>query len=273
MVEAGNGYAAKVNAQILGVEKENALRLPRQPAAKRNAKKVGPGGRPGCWAQSHARSVADAVPGDGQRCVSIAPYNHFDLGQPLMKEYVWGRQGRGRTRSTHENRQALLFRLAIASGGADDLRARLIIVVFGQIRFDRTSTYSAQFSNISGLRDGPVRNARREVEVGKVKKKTFGWSTAAARYRWISPFEKSLPAVSVDGRHKFGTRTLIGNRYLELKAWAAVRGADRVLQPGGLISLSPYPARPLDLDALIGGFKTAVQGAGPRQGEQGSRNR
>lgn len=23
---------------------------------------------------------------------SIAPYNHFELGQPLMAEYVWGRQ-------------------------------------------------------------------------------------------------------------------------------------------------------------------------------------
>jgi phospholipid/cholesterol/gamma-HCH transport system substrate-binding protein len=23
---------------------------------------------------------------------SIAPYNHFELGQPLLTEYVWGRQ-------------------------------------------------------------------------------------------------------------------------------------------------------------------------------------
>ena len=23
---------------------------------------------------------------------SIAPYNHFELGQPIMNEYVWGRQ-------------------------------------------------------------------------------------------------------------------------------------------------------------------------------------
>ena len=23
---------------------------------------------------------------------SIAPYNHFELGQPLANEYVWGRQ-------------------------------------------------------------------------------------------------------------------------------------------------------------------------------------
>jgi len=23
---------------------------------------------------------------------SIAPYNHFEIGQPLASEYVWGRQ-------------------------------------------------------------------------------------------------------------------------------------------------------------------------------------
>lgn len=30
----------------------------------------------------------------------------------------------------------------------------VIVVVFGQIRFDRTNTYSAEFSNASGLRTG-----------------------------------------------------------------------------------------------------------------------
>jgi phospholipid/cholesterol/gamma-HCH transport system substrate-binding protein len=24
--------------------------------------------------------------------LSIAPYNHFELGQPIFTEYVWGRQ-------------------------------------------------------------------------------------------------------------------------------------------------------------------------------------
>jgi phospholipid/cholesterol/gamma-HCH transport system substrate-binding protein len=24
--------------------------------------------------------------------LSIAPYNHFELGQPIVTEYVWGRQ-------------------------------------------------------------------------------------------------------------------------------------------------------------------------------------
>jgi phospholipid/cholesterol/gamma-HCH transport system substrate-binding protein len=86
-VEAGNGYAAKVNAQILGVENPYVYpdNLPRTNA------RGGPGGRPGCWAQI-TRDLWPAPYLVMDSGVSIAPYNHFDLGQPLMTEYVWGRQ-------------------------------------------------------------------------------------------------------------------------------------------------------------------------------------
>ena len=43
----------------------------------------------------------------------------------------------------------------------------IIIVVFGQMRFDRTTGYSAIFSNVSGLRSGQFVRAS-GVEVGKV---------------------------------------------------------------------------------------------------------
>ena len=43
----------------------------------------------------------------------------------------------------------------------------LIIVVFGQLRFDRTHTYFAKFSNASGIRPGQFVRAA-GVEVGKV---------------------------------------------------------------------------------------------------------
>lgn len=43
-----------------------------------------------------------------------------------------------------------------------------IVVVFGQVRFGRTITYSADFSNASGLRTGQFVRAS-GVEVGKVK--------------------------------------------------------------------------------------------------------
>ena len=45
----------------------------------------------------------------------------------------------------------------------------VIVVVFGQVRFDRTNSYSAEFSNASGLRAGQFVRAS-GVEVGKVKK-------------------------------------------------------------------------------------------------------
>ena len=51
----------------------------------------GPGGAPGCW-QTVDRNFWPApylVVDDG---ASLAPYNHFELGQPLLTEYVWGRQ-------------------------------------------------------------------------------------------------------------------------------------------------------------------------------------
>ncbi len=44
----------------------------------------------------------------------------------------------------------------------------MIIVIFGQMRFDRTNGYTAEFSNVSGLRQGQFVRAS-GVEIGKVK--------------------------------------------------------------------------------------------------------
>src|SRR5258705_8527698 len=51
----------------------------------------GPEGRPGCWQPiTHDLwPAAYLVMDDG---ASIAPYNHLGLGQPILIEYVWGRQ-------------------------------------------------------------------------------------------------------------------------------------------------------------------------------------
>jgi phospholipid/cholesterol/gamma-HCH transport system substrate-binding protein len=51
----------------------------------------GPEGRPGCW-QKITRDLWPAPYLVMDTGASIAPYNHFELGQPLMVEYVWGRQ-------------------------------------------------------------------------------------------------------------------------------------------------------------------------------------
>jgi phospholipid/cholesterol/gamma-HCH transport system substrate-binding protein len=51
----------------------------------------GPEGRPGCW-QDITRYLWPAPYLVMDTGASIAPYNHIGLGQPLMIDYVWGRQ-------------------------------------------------------------------------------------------------------------------------------------------------------------------------------------
>ena len=51
----------------------------------------GPGGRPGCW-QKISRELWPAPYLVMDTGASIAPYNHAELGQPILIEYVWGRQ-------------------------------------------------------------------------------------------------------------------------------------------------------------------------------------
>jgi phospholipid/cholesterol/gamma-HCH transport system substrate-binding protein len=83
----GNGYSINLNNEIVfapnpWVYPDN---LPRVNA------KGGPEGRPGCW-QPITRDLWPQpylVMDDG---ASIAPFNHFGLGQPVLIEYVWGRQ-------------------------------------------------------------------------------------------------------------------------------------------------------------------------------------
>ncbi|MBI3214925.1 MAG: MCE family protein, partial [Mycobacterium sp.] len=52
----------------------------------------GPGGAPGCW-QSITKELWPAPYLVMDTGASIAPYNHWELGQPILTEYVWGRQG------------------------------------------------------------------------------------------------------------------------------------------------------------------------------------
>jgi phospholipid/cholesterol/gamma-HCH transport system substrate-binding protein len=51
----------------------------------------GPEGRPGCW-QDITRYLWPAPYLVMDTGASIAPYNHIELGQPLIIDYVWGRQ-------------------------------------------------------------------------------------------------------------------------------------------------------------------------------------
>ena len=130
----------------------------------------------------------------------------------------------------------------------------VIIVVFGQMRFDRTTGYSAIFSNVSGLRAGQFVRAS-GVEVGKVSKVELinGGSQAKVDFsvdRSLQLFEETTASVRY--------LNLIGDRYLELK-----RGpSDKRLPAGGTIPIQrTEPA--LDLDALIGGFRPVFRALDP----------
>ena len=135
----------------------------------------------------------------------------------------------------------------------------VIVVVFGQIRFDQTNTYSAEFTNASGLRAGQFVRAS-GVEIGKVKKVDL--VEGDKRIRVDFSVDRSVPlyqSTTAEIRYQ----DLIGNRYLELSRGAG-ESAERLLPPGGFIPLSrTEPA--LDLDALIGGFKPLFRALDPQK--------
>lgn len=83
----GNGYSLADHAELIGAPNPYVYpdNLPRVNA------RGGPGGAPGCW-QKVTRDFWPAPTLVTDTGVSLAPYNHFELGQPLLNEYVWGRQ-------------------------------------------------------------------------------------------------------------------------------------------------------------------------------------
>ncbi len=130
----------------------------------------------------------------------------------------------------------------------------IIIVVFGQMRFDRTTGYSAIFSNASGLRAGQFVRAS-GVEVGKVSEVEL--IDGGRRAKVDFDVERDLPLFQ-GTTASIRYLNLIGDRYLELK-----RGDnDQRLPAGGTIPLErTEPA--LDLDALIGGFRPLFRALDP----------
>jgi phospholipid/cholesterol/gamma-HCH transport system substrate-binding protein len=132
----------------------------------------------------------------------------------------------------------------------------IIIVVFGQIRFDRTAGYSAIFSNVSGLRPGQFVRAS-GVEVGKVSavRPVDGGRRALVDFT----VDRSLPLYqSTTAAIRY--QDLIGNRYLDLNKG----DSDKKLPAGATIPLDrTQPA--LDLDALIGGFKPVFRALDPQK--------
>src|ERR1700742_644214 len=139
----------------------------------------------------------------------------------------------------------------------------IIIVVFGQIRFDRTTGYSAIFTNVSGLRSGQFVRAS-GVEIGKVSKVQV--IDDGQRVRVDFAVEKSLPLYK-QTTAAVRYLNLIGDRYLELKACGSdlqlkCRSESQRLPADGTIPLEQtQPA--LDLDALVGSFRPLFKALDP----------
>ncbi|WP_435404970.1 MCE family protein [Mycolicibacterium chitae] len=131
------------------------------------------------------------------------------------------------------------------------------VVVFGEFRFGGDSNkYSAQFTNVTGLREGDmVRVAG--VEVGKVS------HIAVNRDSTVRvDFTAGQEAVLTRGtRAEIRYDDLIGGRYMTLLDGAGEPG---VLRPGQTIPLErTQPA--LDLDSVTGGFRPLFRALDPQQ--------
>ena len=134
-----------------------------------------------------------------------------------------------------------------------------IITVFGNLRFNRETTYHAVFENASGLKDGQfVRIAG--VESGKVKSVSVIDDSRAD-----VDFSVANDVVLTGGtRALIRYENLVGDRYLELTQGA---GSGRPLPEGGTIG-SDRTEPALDIDALIGGFRPLFKALDPNQVNQ-----
>jgi phospholipid/cholesterol/gamma-HCH transport system substrate-binding protein len=132
-----------------------------------------------------------------------------------------------------------------------------LIAVFAQLRFQDQNTYHAEFTDVSGLKNGQfVRMAG--VEVGKIKRISVQPNAVVT-----VDFTVDTGAVALTQGTRAAIRydNLIGDRYLALEEGV---GDIQPLQPGQTIPLSRTESA-LDLDALIGGFRPLFRALNPDQ--------
>ncbi len=154
-----------------------------------------------------------------------------------------------------DNLTGALWRLAVFVVVCG-LGAFALVMVFAQLRFQPERTYSAEFTNVSGLKAGDfVRIAG--VEVGKVTHISIRPDTVV-----VVQFSADDSVVLTEGTKAFVRyENVIGDRFLQLAEGA---GGTAPIRPGGTIPLArTEPA--LDLDALIGGFRPLFRALDPDQ--------
>ena len=132
----------------------------------------------------------------------------------------------------------------------------ILVTVFGQFRFDSRTSYSAVFSNVSGLKGGNfVRIAG--VEVGKVS----DLKLREGRDRPCRLRDRQGLRLTEGTKASVRYENLIGDRYLALEDGP---GPPRRLSAKSTIPLArTSPA--LDVDALIGGFRPLFRALDPDQ--------
>lgn len=131
-----------------------------------------------------------------------------------------------------------------------------LFMTFGQLRFQHENTYTAAFTNVSGLKQGDfVRIAG--VEVGNVTHISMRPDTTL-----IVGFSADNTVVLTEStRAVVRWDNIIGDRYLELQEGS---GPPTRLTPDQTIPVDrTEPA--LDLDALIGGFRPLFRALDPAQ--------
>ena len=129
-----------------------------------------------------------------------------------------------------------------------------LLAIFANFRFGQGNTYTAEFTNVSGLKTGQfVRIAG--VEVGQVKKISVN-RDATVRVE----FSTDASVVLTEGtRAVIRYDNLVGGRFMALEEGT---GSLTKLKPGQTIPVArTEPA--LDLDALLGGFRPLFRALDP----------
>jgi phospholipid/cholesterol/gamma-HCH transport system substrate-binding protein len=131
-----------------------------------------------------------------------------------------------------------------------------LFMIFAQLRFQSEVTYNAEFTNVSGLKQGDlVRIAG--VEVGKVKHISIRPDAVVT-----VEFSADNTVILTEGtRAVIRYDNVIGNRYMELQEGA---GGVKRLSRGQSIPIG-HTEPALDLDALIGGFRPLFRALDPLQ--------
>jgi phospholipid/cholesterol/gamma-HCH transport system substrate-binding protein len=129
-------------------------------------------------------------------------------------------------------------------------------MVFAQLRFQAETTYKADFTNVSGLKEGDfVRIAG--VEVGKVKHISIRPDTVV-----VVEFSADDTVTLTEGTQALiRYDNVVGDRYLQLQEGAG--GITRLTAGQTIGTDHTQPA--LDLDALIGGFRPLFRALDPVQ--------